>query len=447
MPNIIAGMENEVAVPDGRTDIIVFDDKLRGFFLRVSRTGVATYGIDYRVLHKRRRMSLGPATNGTALTAARREAQRVLAKAKLGEDVLADREAAANRPRSNFGQLAKKFLSDAEKRLRSNTHNEWTRYLNKHMKPIHDHVVAEMERKDIVEQIDRIAKKYPVAADRAKTALSAFFAWCVEREHCETNPVSGISNRSANTSRSRVLDDKELAEIWRHAGDGHYGSIIRLLILTGQRRNEIGWLRWSEIDKERQALALPAERVKNARDHFLPLSSQAMAILSAALRRTNRAFLFGEAEDAGYSGWSRSKGRLDLAVAGAFDPDLIDRFKAVQHDLTNIDERKRPNAAAQKLGFKNEKDLLHSIVPSWTLHDLRRTFATGMAKLGVDLPVTEKMLNHVSGTFSGVQGVYQRHSFENEMRDAMELWGNHVEKLIGGSVNGTVMQQRRSNIL
>lgn len=412
MPTIFPGMEATVAVPDGRTSVLVFDSKLKGFFLRVANTGVSTYGVDYRVLGRRRRMSLGPATSATALTAARRTAEKVLAQAKLGQDVLAIRENGEAKPLLSFDRLTRIFLDQAKGRLRARTHSEWTRYLTGHLSPLSRSPAAEIQRRDIIEQLDRIAEDNgPVAADRAKTALSAFFAWCVEEDYCPANPVSRIRKRSQSAARERILSDAELATVWQHSGEGDYGAIVRLLILTGQRREEIGWLHIGEVDGTQARIILPPRRTKNGREHLLPLSSQAMQILRDAAPRNDREFIFGESGHSGYSGWSRSKLRIDRR---------IDEAQFARGD--------KP-------------------IERWTLHDLRRTFASGMARLGVGLPVIEKMLNHVSGTFSGVAGVYQRYSFEKEMRAAMQLWGNHVEKLTEITTVDDPPVQENHNIL
>ena len=161
------------------------------------------------------------------------------------------------------------------------------------------------------------------------------FAWAIGEGLAETNPVNGTNKASESKSRERVLSDAELAAIWKAAPDNDYGRIVKLLMLTAQRREEIGGLAWSEIDKARKLIALPPERTKNSRPHDVPLSDAAMAVLEALLQRVGRALVFGIGKG-GYSGWSRSKEALDGAA---------------------------------------------KLAP-WTLHDLRRTAATRMADLG-----------------------------------------------------------------
>src|SRR5262249_21586994 len=157
--------------------------------------------------------------------------------------------------------------------------------------------------------------------------------------------------------------------------------LVRLLVLTGQRRGEIAGLTWSEIDLDKQLISLPRERVKNNRAHEIPLSPQAVAVIEALPRTGEHLFSLGRHP---INGFARAKERFDRLCP----------------------------------------------VKDWVLLDLRRVAASGMAKLGVNLPVIEKVLNHVSGSFAGVAGVYQRHDFAGEKRAALEKWGAHVESIV-----------------
>jgi integrase len=202
-----------------------------------------------------------------------------------------------------------------------------------------------------------------------------------------------------------VLTDDELRAVWTAAEaiGWPFGRIVQGLILTGQRRDEVGEARWGEIDLAGRLWVLPRERAKNDAAHAVPLSPAAVALLEGCPRVKGRAgFVFSLNGERPFSGWSKAKERLDtLALA---------------------ELRKR----AEKRGGNPEEIAL----PSWRLHDLRRTVASGMARLGVNLPVIEKVLNHTSGSFGGVVGVYQRHSFAEEKRAALEAWGGFVERLV-----------------
>jgi integrase len=190
------------------------------------------------------------------------------------------------------------------------------------------------------------------------------------------NPVMG-TNKPVLRSRDRVLSNEELAAIWRACPQDDYGRIVRLLMLTAQRRDEIARLRWSEIDLDRAMLVLPPERTKNHREHIIPLVPMALALLPD--QRLSREWVFGEG--VGFSGWARSKRRLDAGLS----------------------------------------------IADWRVHDLRRSFATGCAEqLGVLPHVIEAVLNHVSGHKSGVAGIYNRARYLEEMRVALERWAAHI---------------------
>jgi integrase len=186
-----------------------------------------------------------------------------------------------------------------------------------------------------------------------------------------------------------VLTDDELKALWKAAGElgWPFGDIVRLLILTGQRRDEVGEMGWPELALEQRLWTLPRGRVKNDNGHEVPLSAPAIEVIEKLPRVKGCPFVFSTTGETPVSGWGKGKDRLDEAA-----------------------------------GFDD-----------WRLHDLRRTVASGMARLGIALPVIEKVLNHSSGSFRGIVGVYQRHSFADEKRAALEAWGRFVEQLVSGT--------------
>ena len=186
--------------------------------------------------------------------------------------------------------------------------------------------------------------------------------------------------------RERVLSDAELAEIWKACGDDDHGKIVRLLILTACRRQEIGGMAWSEIDREHGTWCLPESRSKNKTAHTLPLLPMMSSIIEAVPHMANRDQLFGLRRADGFSGWERGKTALDARL-----------------DLA-----------------------------AWTLHDIRRTCATRMADIGVAPHIIEQILNHQSGHRSGVAGIYNRSSYEREVRTALLLWHDHVHATVEG---------------
>jgi integrase len=169
--------------------------------------------------------------------------------------------------------------------------------------------------------------------------------------------------------------------LWRGLGDDRFSEIVRLLLLTGQRRNEIGHLQWSEIDLSRKLIVLPPERVKNGRQHEIPLSRQALTVVERLPRRNSSPFLFSDKQ--GFNDWDGAKQQLDKRVG----------------------------------------------IAPFTLHDLRRTCATGMAELGVQPHIIEAVLNHVSGHKAGVAGIYNRARYEADMRQALQLWADHLDQI------------------
>jgi integrase len=247
--------------------------------------------------------------------------------------------------------------------------------------------ISDITDTDIIEVLDRISGHAPILANRLHAVLSALFTWARKKRLVAANPCADLDRPAEERSRDRVLDDKELRKVWLAAGElAHpYTGIVKLLILTGQRRNEIADLRWSEIDLEKRALHLPAARTKNGRPHDVPLSGSALAII-AGLPRLVDADLVFTIKRKPITGFSRAKERLDAA----------------------------------------------SGVTDWTLHDLRRTVASGLQRLGVRLEVTEAVLNHRGGSMAGIVGVYQRHDYAAEKRDALGRWADHVDAVVIG---------------
>jgi integrase len=238
---------------------------------------------------------------------------------------------------------------------------------------------------DIVHALDQVSSHTPILANRLHAVLSALFTWARKKRLVAANPCADLDRPAEEKSRDRVLDDKELRKVWLAAGElGHpHAGIVKLLILTGQRRNEIAGLRWSEIDLDERVIHLPAARTKNARAHDVPLSASALAIIAGLRGVAEHVFTVRRKPIVNFS---HMKARLD-ATSGVTD---------------------------------------------WTLHDLRRTVASGLQRLGVRLEVTEAVLNHRSGSMAGIVGVYQRHDYASEKRDALARWADHVDAAVSG---------------
>jgi len=400
-----------LALPPGKSEAIFFDDDVPGFGLRLRAGGSRTFIVQYALGGRQRRMTIGAAKVLDA-PEARQTARKLLARVRLGHDPAADRAEARVRASDELlGDHIGRFLARQERRLRPRSYVDAKRYLEQYAKPLHSIHLARISRAMVASLLGKIADEHgPVSADRARAALSSFFAWVIGEGLCDTNPVIGTNKHfDGEKSRDRVLTDRELALIWHSLPDSDYGAIVQLLILTGQRREEIGALQLPEVDLKQALITLPPERTKNGRPHEVPLSKPALAILQAREKRVGRDFVFGdgprncnganEERHGGFQGWSKSKAVLDERVANE----------------------------TKKMAFDKRVT-----VGPWRLHDIRRTVATRMAELGVQPHIIEAVLNHVSGHKAGVAGVYNRSSYAAEKRIALDLWGKHVQALFEG---------------
>jgi integrase len=400
---LISDVVERLKLPPGKSDWIVFDDDLPGFGLRIREGGARTWLVQYRIGTKQRRLKLGT-VNKLKPAEARQRARKALAKVDLGHDPQGEKLEAKAQAAETFGCLMELYLPQAghtrKRPIKPRSRAEIERYLKVVWKPLHEMPVVRVDRKTIAGRLGEIAQSNgPIAANRAQDALSAMFSWAIGAGHVDQNPVLGVPKMGREERRDRVLTDEELKLVWRHAGDDEYGAILRLLILTGQRREEVGSLTWGELDLSKALWSIGPERTKNALRHEVPLSSQALAILETVPIREGRRLLFG-ASRGGFSSWSKAKQRLDRRWLQALREEHGDGIQEA------------------------------SLVP-WRLHDIRRTVATRMADLGVLPHVIEAILNHVSGHKRGVAGTYNRSTYSGEKRTALTLWAEHVAALTG----------------
>ncbi|TFV74116.1 DUF4102 domain-containing protein [Bradyrhizobium frederickii] len=373
------------------------NEAVPGFGARRQRDKVA-YVIKYRV-HGRQRFLTIDKHGRLTPEQARREAKKLLGQVAGGKDPAEAKAQARLEAADTLGKITVDYLKAVKPKQRPATHSEIKRYLTKVWKPLHSVSVFAITRRQVTARVAKIAEAHgDVSATRARAALCTLFNWAIaEGYEIAANPVLGSNRPAQPKSRDRVLTDAELAEIWRACGDDDYGRIVRLLILTAQRRDEIGGMRWPELDTVGGTWTLPGNRTKNHREHVLPLVPTALALLPA--RRNDRNHVFGDGprregdQPRGFSGWSKSKAALDARILAA---------------------RKEAGSDAKPL-------------PGWRLHDLRRSAATAMAdRLGVLPHIVEAILNHVSGHKSGVAGVYNLAKYSTEMRDALQRWADHV---------------------
>jgi integrase len=395
----------KLQVPPGKSELIAFDAELPGFGVRLRAGGKRTWIAQYRLGTKQRRMTLGTLETVDE-GEARRRAKAALAKVHLGLDPQTEKAEARAQAAITLGSVVDRYLERAAPRLRPRSLVETRRYLQRDWAPLSELPLAKIGRKDVAARLNTLAQEGgPIAANRARATLSTLFSWAIGEGLADANPVIGTRSNE-EVRRERVLSDEELGLIWRHARDGDYGAIVRLLILTGQRREEVGGMHWSEIDLDKGLWALESERTKNRKRHDVPLSDLATAIVEGLPRRGERDLLFG-LRDGPFKGWARAKGALD----GRLETALRDK--------------------------RGDKAVL---VP-WRLHDIRRTVATRMAELGVLPHVVEAVLNHISGHKAGVAGVYNRASYAGEKRAALTLWAERVKVLSGQSSNVVAMKR------
>jgi integrase len=371
---------------EGKSERIVFDDDIKGFGLRLREGGSRTWIYQYRIGSKQRRMVLGSATS-VPLSVARKNAGELEARVKLGGDPAMDKETARRSADETFGILVDQYLAARESKWRPNTEREVRRHLTKYAKSLHRFPIAAVSQLNISNLLDSLAKESGDAtSNRVRANLSTFFSWVIKKGiDLPKGNIASYTEKQKENSRTRVLSDGELKTIWGACRDDAFGAILKLLLLTGQRKSEIGFLRWDEIRDEH--ILLLGARTKNKRDHVVPLSDAAKTILEK-FRVDSRTHVFGR-YDTGFGGWNAGKLELDASIA------------------------------------KGRKALEH-----WTLHDLRRTAATRMAELGVQPHIVEAVLNHVSGHKRGVAGIYNRATYDKEKREALNLWAEHVIALV-----------------
>lgn len=371
------------------------DSRVTGLYLIVQPSGLKSFAVRYRFGTLSRKLTLGPYP-AIGLAEARRLALNALSAVAAGEDPAEEkrrkRQAIAGQ-NDTFEKVVDLFI---ERHAKANTRDwrETKRLLQKNVVPRwQDKAFAGITRQDVHLLLDSIVDRgAPVTANRTFAQLRKLCNWGVERGIIDASPCIGIRPPTIETARDRVLTLDELCLIIKAARSlgFPFGPIIELLALTGQRRNEVGGMAWSEIDIEGHVWTLSGDRTKNRRQHILPLAPAAIEVISGQPRFETSRYLFSPGANPP-SGWSAAKRRLDRALAGC-----------------------------------------GAAVEPWTLHDIRRSVASGMAAVGVTLHVIERVLNHVSGSFGGIVGVYQRHSFSAEMRDALERWADAVTDRLPG---------------
>jgi integrase len=376
----------------------LWDTTLQGFGVRRQKAG-AFYYVRYRLSGGQRIKSLGLHGHLTPDTA-RTQALAVLGKVAVGVDPFPEETAVAA---ESFGAEVDRYLAQRKLKMKPRSFVEIERHLTKDAKPLHSTKLSEIDRRKIAVVLGGIeTANGPHARNGVRASLSGFFTWAIKEGLIENNPVTGTAKAEDNGPRDRVLTQDELRSIWRGLGEDRYSDIVRLLLLTAQRREEIGGLRLNEIDVDRGLIVLPPARTKNKREHQLPLSPQVREILQ---RRINGAAATN-VHKAKLNGNGKGNATNDVGVFG------VDGF-----------------ASGGWYFHKVSLDRRVSLPKPWRLHDLRRTAATMMAEMGVAPWIVEAVLNHVSGHKAGVAGIYNRAKYIEDMREALELWANKVDEI------------------
>jgi integrase len=387
----IAGLK----LPAAAAERLFSDDGLTGLSLRLRRgaTGVArTWVYRYSIAGIPRKVTFDFA--GHSLAAARKRAGDLQARIRLGHDPAQERAQTRADVRQTIGAELRSYLSQKRQTLRPRSYVEVERHLLIYWKPLHRLPLRLVSTRDVSARFLAIANDAGrTTANNALRSLSAFFGWALRQGLIERNPCLGVE-RFPDRKRDRVLDATEIKAVWdATAGRDDYSAIVRLLLLSGARANEIAGLRRDEVFFDRIALA--AERVKSKRQHSIPLTATMRAILDGRERRSGKDHVFGRRLDGPFTGWGESKAALDARIKAA-----------------------------------------GVVMKPWVNHDLRRSFATGLGELGIEPHVIEAAIGHASGFRHGVGGTYNLSKLEKQTRQALNLWDAHIREIVEGRVTG-----------
>jgi len=375
------------------------DPGARGLRVVVYPTGRKSFIVRYRnAAGRTRKLTLAA---GVTLAAARKLAGEAMFEVAQDKDPATTKQAARHGARSRADDTVERLAADfielhAKVKTRENSWRATAGIFRNIVLPAWGkRSVHEIRRRDVISLLEEVATDRPIMANRTKAAMSRFFRWLADRDVIEASPCIGIAAPAQEQVGERVLDDAELVRLWRatEAVGGREGACYRLLMLTALRRSEAAKLPRAEVGGN-DMVAIGAARMKGKKAHTLPLSTQAAAVIAAQPR-------------GGEYVWGDSP---------------VDHFDRIKREL----------------------DVHMGATPKWKTHDIRRSVASGMARIGIDVPVIEKILAHRTGTFAGVVGVYQRHSFFPEMAAALQRWGDHIEQLVTGKSAEVVKLPRRS---
>ena len=353
------------------------DKNLKGFCVRVSQGGTKTYVL---VHGANRQFTTIGRVDALKLSEARKEAKRLLAEYTLGKGKLAS---------YTFSEVQEAFFCACKQKNKPRTVSDYKRLLNRHFR-LSKLPMSEITKHEIMRRVNKL-KSTPFEQNHAFVTARVFFRWATAHDYVEHNPLEGMSLPAKTASRTYILSDDDLKTVYKGAlaYDKHYGIIVALLILTGQRRTEIASLQWDWINKKDRTITLPASITKNKHEHTFPYGRLVEGQLERV--KTIEGYLFparrahvGDKPTSHFNGWGNGKPAFGKTIDG---------------------------------------------VSPFTLHDLRRTMSSKHAELGTPIHITERLLNHISGTVSGVAAIYNRHTYLKEMRDAVVTYESCISRL------------------
>ena len=374
------------------------DDKVIGLRVRVSSKGGKSFILRKRQGAKVHNVTLGTYGPRFGIADARKKARSLISDLEAGRAPPSPK----GRSQGTMGTIRALLPSYLDSKTRLRSHREIKRVLENHVLPqLGDRLADTVTRGEITEFIDEIAVTAPTMARAVHAQLSAFYSWAMPRLDClPANPCRDAGRPPK--PRARVLTDSELIALWKvaDAAPTPWGPALKLLMLTGARKNEVFAADRDEFNEGAAEWIIPAERAKNAQVHIVPLSRSALAIFNSipVVEGSEKLFPAQDALESSPGGFSKWQARFRVSI-----DQLLERHSG-EH---------------------------------WVLHDIRRTVATGLQRLGIRFEVTEAISNHVSGAKGGVAGVYQRHDWKSEKRAALDTWSRHLEVLIAGSEKNT----------
>jgi integrase len=396
------------AVLPAAVRIEVRDGRTPGLCLVVQPSGHKSFAYRYRspLTGRPAKLTLGAYPGEITLEAARTVAQdarrAVAARRDPGAEKKAKRYELGNEA-SKIDHLLDDFVKrHVRKKNKTSTGDEVERLIERRIKPAwKGRSVQTITKRDVTALLQHLVTSgAPVSANRVLAIVRKFFRWVIsEHEILQTSPAAGVVAPTAEESRNRVLTDDEVRALWSSTeGNDPFVVMVRLLLVTGQRRGEVAGMRWDELvlDGDEPTWTIPAVRAKNKREHTVPLAPVSVALIRSLKRIDGSDYVLTTTSETPISGFSKGKSALDKA--------MLEGLRTLAPDLEKVAD--------------------------WRLHDLRRTFASGMAQIGQPIHVVERLLNHISGSFAGIVGVYQRYDFATEKRAAANAWASRIGEIV-----------------